>query len=71
MDMFVVHPFDPADRNHMVFEAAGEIEFGEFNLVAEDMIDATDVAAENIGDRGIVVTGDLFAPLPDRFREAP
>ncbi|UFU14828.1 putative protein N(5)-glutamine methyltransferase [Curtobacterium sp. C1] len=44
---------------------------GALDLVAADVDpDATDVAAENIGDRGIVVTGDLFAPLPERFREA-
>lgn len=44
---------------------------GALDLVTADVDpDATDVAAENIGDRGIVVTGDLFAPLPERFREA-
>lgn len=44
---------------------------GALDLVAADLDpDATDVAAENIGDRGIVVTGDLFAPLPERFRDA-
>lgn len=44
---------------------------GALDLVAADVDpDATDVAAENIGDRGIVVTGDLFAPLPERFRDA-
>jgi release factor glutamine methyltransferase len=42
---------------------------GPLDLVAADIDpDATDVAAENLGDRGIVVTGDLFAPLPTRFR---
>ena len=41
---------------------------GALDLVAADIDpDAVDVAAENIGDRGIVVAGDLFAPLPDRF----
>lgn len=44
---------------------------GALDLVAADIdSDAVDVAAENIGDRGIVVAGDLFAPLPDRFRGA-
>jgi release factor glutamine methyltransferase len=44
---------------------------GPLDLVAADVDpDATDVAAENLGDRGIVVTGDLFAPLPTRFRGA-
>lgn len=44
---------------------------GPLDLVAADIDpDATDVAAENLGDRGIVVTGDLFAPLPTRFRGA-
>ena len=44
---------------------------GALDLVATDIDpDAVDVAAENIGDRGIVVAGDLFAPLPDRFRGA-
>ncbi|WIB61007.1 putative protein N(5)-glutamine methyltransferase [Curtobacterium sp. MCLR17_007] len=44
---------------------------GALDLVASDIDpDASDVAAENIGDRGIVVTGDLFAPLPARFRGA-
>jgi len=42
---------------------------GALDLVAADLDpDAVDVAAENIGDRGIVVRGDLFDPLPDRFR---
>ncbi|MFJ3385136.1 MULTISPECIES: putative protein N(5)-glutamine methyltransferase [unclassified Curtobacterium] len=42
---------------------------GALDLVASDIDpDAVDVAAENIGDRGIVVQGDLFAPLPERFR---
>lgn len=42
---------------------------GALDLVAADIDPAAvDVAAENIGDRGIVVAGDLFAPLPDRFR---
>jgi release factor glutamine methyltransferase len=41
---------------------------GALDLVAADIDpDAVDVAAENIGDRGIVVLGDLFAPLPVRF----
>ncbi|ROS75076.1 release factor glutamine methyltransferase [Curtobacterium sp. PhB130] len=44
---------------------------GALDLVASDIDpDAVDIAAENIGDRGIVVRGDLFAPLPDRFRGA-
>lgn len=44
---------------------------GALDLVAADIDpDAVDVAAENIGDRGIVVLGDLFAPLPERFRGA-
>ncbi|WP_276584865.1 MULTISPECIES: putative protein N(5)-glutamine methyltransferase [unclassified Curtobacterium] len=42
---------------------------GALDLVASDIDpDAVDIAAENIGDRGIVVAGDLFAPLPTRFR---
>lgn len=41
---------------------------GALDLVAADVDpDAVSVAAENIGDRGIVVEGDLFGPLPDRF----
>ncbi len=44
---------------------------GALDLVASDIDqDAVDVAAENIGDRGIVVAGDLFAALPARFRGA-
>ncbi|MDM7891225.1 putative protein N(5)-glutamine methyltransferase [Curtobacterium caseinilyticum] len=44
---------------------------GALDLVATDIDpDAVEVAAENIGDRGIVVLGDLFAPLPGRFRGA-
>ncbi len=36
---------------------------GALDLVAADIDpDAVDVAAENIGDRGIVVLGDLFDP---------
>ncbi len=42
---------------------------GALDLVAADVDpDAVEVAAENIGDRGIVVVGDLFAPLPERLR---
>ncbi|WP_279396602.1 putative protein N(5)-glutamine methyltransferase [Curtobacterium sp. VKM Ac-2922] len=44
---------------------------GALDLVASDIDpDAVAVAAENVGDRGIVVAGDLFAPLPARFRGA-
>lgn len=44
---------------------------GALDLVAADIDpDAVDVAAENIGDRGIVVAGDLFEPLPERLRGA-
>ncbi|SBN62495.1 release factor glutamine methyltransferase [Curtobacterium sp. 9128] len=44
---------------------------GALDLVASDIDpDAIDVAAENIGDRGIVVAGDLFDALPGRFRGA-
>ncbi|WP_082687414.1 putative protein N(5)-glutamine methyltransferase [Curtobacterium oceanosedimentum] len=44
---------------------------GALDLVAADIDpDAVDVAAENIGDRGIVVLGDLFTPLPERLRGA-
>ncbi|WIB16226.1 putative protein N(5)-glutamine methyltransferase [Curtobacterium sp. MCPF17_050] len=44
---------------------------GALDLVAADIDpDATEVAAENLGDRGIVVTGNLFDPLPTRFRGA-
>ncbi|MGL3200804.1 MULTISPECIES: putative protein N(5)-glutamine methyltransferase [Curtobacterium] len=44
---------------------------GALDLVASDIDPAAvDVAAENIGDRGIVVAGDLFEPLPERLRGA-
>ncbi len=44
---------------------------GALDLVAADVDpDAVAVAAENIGDRGIVVAGDLFDPLPERLRGA-
>lgn len=44
---------------------------GALDLVASDIDPAAvEVAAENIGDRGIVVSGDLFGPLPDRLRAA-
>ncbi|PCN49544.1 putative protein N(5)-glutamine methyltransferase [Curtobacterium sp. 'Ferrero'] len=42
---------------------------GALDLVAADLDpEAVDTAAENIGDRGIVVLGDLFDPLPERLR---
>jgi release factor glutamine methyltransferase len=41
---------------------------GPLDLVAADLDPtAVEVAAENLGDRGIVVLGDLFAPLPTRL----
>ena len=48
---------DPADRNHVVFEAAGEIQLGQFDLVADDVIDAADVAA--VGTDDFEVFADL------------
>jgi hypothetical protein len=45
MDVLVVNPFDPADRDHVVLEAAGEIQLRQFNLVAQDVIDPAHVTA--------------------------
>lgn len=48
--MFIIDALDPADRDHMVLEAAGQIQFGQLNLVAEDVIDAADMAAVRTKD---------------------
>jgi hypothetical protein len=39
MDVLVIDPFDPADRDHVVLEAAGEIQLRQLDLVAQDVID--------------------------------
>jgi len=53
----LVHVIDPADRDHVVLEAAGEIELGQFDLVAVDVIDPTDVLA--VGTDDFEVFADL------------
>lgn len=45
-----VDVIDPADRDHVVFEARGEVQFGQFDPVAMDVIDAADVAAVGADD---------------------
>ncbi len=49
---------DPADRDHMVFEAAGEIEPGQFDLIADDVVDAPDMLA--VGADDFEVFADLI-----------
>ena len=46
----LIDVMDPADRDHVVFEAAGEVEFGQLDLVADDVVDATDVLAVGADD---------------------
>ena len=46
----LIHAIDPADRDHVVLEAACEIELGQFDLVTEDVVDATDVTAVRTDD---------------------
>jgi release factor glutamine methyltransferase len=42
---------------------------GAFELIAVDIDPiAVEVAAENLGDHGVVLLGDLFAPIPSRYR---
>jgi release factor glutamine methyltransferase len=46
-------------------------EVGPLELIAADIDPAAvEVAAENIGDHGVAVLGDLFDPLPARLRGA-
>ena len=44
VDVFI-HVIDPADGDHVVFEAAGQVQLGQFDLVSDDVIDAPDVLA--------------------------
>ena len=53
----LIDVMDPADRNHMVFEAAGEVEFGQFDLVSDDVVHATDMLP--IGADNFEVFADL------------
>lgn len=46
----VVDVIDPADRDHMVFEAAGQVHLGQFDLIAQNVIDPSDVAAVGTDD---------------------
>lgn len=48
--MLVVHPLDPADRDHVVLEPAGEIQLGQFDLAALHMVDAADMFAVRADD---------------------
>jgi len=45
-----VDVMDPADRDHVVLESADEVEPGQFDPVADDVIDATDVLAVGADD---------------------
>jgi hypothetical protein len=36
---------DPAEGDHVMFEAAGEIELGQFDLVADDVVDTAHMLA--------------------------
>jgi hypothetical protein len=53
----LIDMMDPADGDHVVFEAAGEIEPGQFDLVADDVVDATDMLA--VGTDNFEVFADL------------
>ena len=53
----LVDMVDPADRNHVVFEAAGEVQLGQFDQVADDVIDPADMFA--VGTDDFVVFADL------------
>lgn len=41
---------DPADRDHVVFEARAEVQLGQFDLIAVNVIDAADMAAVRADD---------------------
>lgn len=53
----LIDALDPADRDHVVFEAACEVQLGQFDLVADDVIDAADVFA--VGTDDFEVFADL------------
>lgn len=57
MDM-LIHVIDPADRDHVVLEPAREIQLGQFDPVADDMVDATDMLA--VGADDFEVFADLI-----------
>lgn len=49
-DLFVFDVTDPNDRGHVVSESAGEIEPGQFDPVAEDVIDPAEMTAVGADD---------------------
>ena len=53
----LIDMMDPADRYHVVFEAAGEVELGQFDLIADDVVDPPDVLA--VGTDDFEVFADL------------
>ena len=57
---------DPADRDHVVFEASGEVKPGQFDLVADNMVDPADVLA--VGADDFEVFADLSWVYHGRLR---
>jgi hypothetical protein len=45
-----VDVIDPADRDHVVFETRAEVELGQFDLLAMDVIHTADVRAVGADD---------------------
>ena len=46
----LIDMIDPADRDHVVFETAGEVEFGQLDLVADDVVHTADMLAVGADD---------------------
>ena len=55
--LVLVDLFDPAQRDQVVFEAAGKVQLGQFDLGPDDVVDAADVFAVRADD--FHVFGDL------------
>ena len=53
----LVDVIDPADRDHVVLQAGGEVELRKFDHVAVDMVDATDVLAVRADDFEVFANG--------------
>ncbi len=52
---------DPADRDHMVFEARAQVQLGQFDLVAVNVIDAADVFAVGADDfKAFAKQGEVY-----------
>lgn len=53
----LVHVIDPADRDHVVLKAGGEVQLRKFDHIAMDMVDATDVLAVGADDFEVFADG--------------